>query len=175
MKVYINCILHPIKTLGPGKRVGIWFQGCDIKCKGCMSKHTWELKDEFLTTTDKVLRKVKESGLDKVTISGGEPFQQANALKNILEGLKELGIEDIIIYSGMKKEQILKKYKWIKDLCSLLISEPFVEDKPSNMIWKGSENQQATIFKNESYYKNWLNKEKDKKVQIIGNLIVGIM
>lgn len=175
MKVYINCVLYPVKTLGPGDRVGIWFQGCDIKCKGCMSKHTWKINNEFLTTTGEVLKEVKESGLNKVTISGGEPFQQADALKEILKGLKEIGIEDVIVYSGMKKEQILKNHKWIKDLCSLLISEPFIESKPSKMIWKGSENQQATVFKNKNYYEDWLNKEKDKKVQIIGNLIVGIM
>lgn len=175
MKVYINCVLHPVKTLGSGERVGIWFQGCDIGCKGCMSTHTWEINEKYKTDTNSIINKVLSYKSDKITISGGEPFQQADALKEILKGLKENGIEDIIVYSGMKKEQIFKNYKWIKDLCSLLISEPFVESKPSNMIWKGSENQQATVFKNESYYENWLNKEKDKKVQIIGNLIVGIM
>jgi len=25
----------PISTLGPGLRLGVWMQGCSIRCKGC--------------------------------------------------------------------------------------------------------------------------------------------
>lgn len=175
MKAYINSILYPVKTLGPGERVGVWFQGCSIKCRGCMSKHTWEKKDIYLRDLDSILNEILSHKSGKITISGGEPFQQPEALKYLLERLNEKNIEDIIVYSGMENKKIFKNYKWIKDLCGVLITEPFLENYPSDKIYKGSENQKAFVFKNKSYYKKWLNKKKDKKLQIIGNSIVGIL
>jgi len=173
MNIYINSILFPIKTLGPGNRIGIWFQGCSIRCKGCMSKHTWEKEEKYLINIKNILEKIKDSGLKRITISGGEPFEQPEELKELLIEIKKLGIEDTIIYSGLKKENILKNFPWIKELCGLLISEPFEENKPSNFAYKGSENQIATVFKNVKSYQKFL-KEKRKKIQVIGNTIIGI-
>lgn len=34
--------LHfPVTALGPGERLGIWFQGCSLGCQGCISPDTW--------------------------------------------------------------------------------------------------------------------------------------
>ena len=30
----------PVTTLGPGNRIGIWVQGCTIRCPGCVSADT---------------------------------------------------------------------------------------------------------------------------------------
>ncbi|MCT5046402.1 radical SAM protein, partial [Pseudomonas aeruginosa] len=27
--------------MGTGRRLGIWFQGCSIRCPGCISADTW--------------------------------------------------------------------------------------------------------------------------------------
>ena len=35
--LYIDRIHYPVYTLGPGKRIGIWFSGCSKKCYGCIS------------------------------------------------------------------------------------------------------------------------------------------
>jgi len=174
MKIYINSILYPIKTLGPRERIGIWFQGCSIGCKGCMSKHTWETDDKYLTTTNEILKEIKKAELKRITISGGEPFQQPKALKDILEKIKKLGITDIIVYSGMPKTKILKEYPWIQNLCGLLISEPFMESQKTELAWKGSDNQIATVFNNKNLYQKFLKEKKNKKLQIIENTIIGI-
>ena len=41
MMLYLSRIHFPVTTLGPGRRIGIWFQGCSIRCKGCVSADTW--------------------------------------------------------------------------------------------------------------------------------------
>ena len=43
--------LFPVTTLGPGRRLGIWFQGCSIRCRGCISVDTWP-PGEPATATD---------------------------------------------------------------------------------------------------------------------------
>ena len=41
MKIAINKAHFPVTVLGPGRRIGIWLQGCSIHCKGCVSQDTW--------------------------------------------------------------------------------------------------------------------------------------
>lgn len=41
MMLYLSRIHFPVTTLGPGNRIGIWFQGCSIQCQGCVSVDTW--------------------------------------------------------------------------------------------------------------------------------------
>ena len=80
MKIALSRIHYPVRTLGPGARIGVWFQGCAIRCPGCVSMDTWAV-GQHVTTLDEV----KEGLLpflasDGVTISGGEPFDQPEAL-----------------------------------------------------------------------------------------------
>ena len=35
--MFVERILCPIVTLGPGRRLVIWTKGCSKKCKGCIS------------------------------------------------------------------------------------------------------------------------------------------
>ncbi len=37
----LNRILHPVYNLGEGKRIGIWVQGCSLKCPNCISPDLW--------------------------------------------------------------------------------------------------------------------------------------
>jgi anaerobic ribonucleoside-triphosphate reductase activating protein len=67
----------PVTTLGPGRRVGVWLQGCSIRCQGCISVDTW-IKDRGITTVDEVVTALQLwlSRADGITVSGGEPFDQ---------------------------------------------------------------------------------------------------
>ncbi len=77
MMLNLSRIHFPVTTLGPGNRIGIWFQGCSIRCKGCISVDTWGMKkgsvsvDEIISVIDPWLDMA-----DGITISGGEPFDQ---------------------------------------------------------------------------------------------------
>ncbi len=41
MELSLSRVHFPVTTLGPGRRLGIWFQGCSIRCPGCISADTW--------------------------------------------------------------------------------------------------------------------------------------
>lgn len=75
-ELLVNIIHYPVYTLGPGKRVGIWLQGCSIRCKGCMSSHTWEFDKNRAIKIEQVTNILKSFGCKRLTISGGEPFDQ---------------------------------------------------------------------------------------------------
>lgn len=73
----ISRVHFPVTTLGPGKRIGVWFQGCGIQCPGCISKDTWARKPAN-TTVSEVLEICSEHrrDADGLTITGGEPLEQ---------------------------------------------------------------------------------------------------
>ena len=39
--IYLNKAHYPVTTLGPGRRIGLWLQGCTLACPGCVSRDTW--------------------------------------------------------------------------------------------------------------------------------------
>ena len=169
MEVFINLIHFPVYTLGVGKRIGLWFQGCSIRCKGCMSKYTWDFDEKYKTNVEDVLKEIFSFNVKKITISGGEPFDQSEALEYILKKLKENNFDDILVYTGYEYDELTKKYKNILDYIDVLIAGRFIEGLESNYIWKGSENQKMYIFnkKLEKIYNDYKKKKKDKRLQIV--------
>ena len=97
--MYIARILYPVRVLGPGERIGIWFAGCKHKCKGCCNPELWEFNKKYYTSIDVVMHLInrisKEYSVNGVTISGGDPFEQPDALRILLDNLKTI-TNDII-------------------------------------------------------------------------------
>ena len=149
MRLYLNRLHYPVTTLGPGRRVGVWLQGCTLRCPGCVSVDTWA-PERGETTMDAVLESVAPwlVEADGVTISGGEPFQQPHALEALLHGLRNLvgGEKDILVYSGYAWEQIAPRVTSWEGLADALISEPFRAEAGQSLVWRGSDNQRMHLL-----------------------------
>ena len=169
MDILVNLIHYPVYTLGVGKRIGVWFQGCSIRCKGCMSKYTWEFDKRYEKNLNDVLKEILSYPSKKITISGGEPFDQPEALEYLLKKLKLNGFKDILVYTGYEYEEIKDKYKNILKYIDVLISGRFLEGLETEYIWKGSDNQKMYIFnkKLEKIYNKYKKKKKDRQLQIV--------
>jgi len=171
--VLINLIYAPVLTLGPDIRVGVWFQGCSIRCKGCISKHTWEFDKKYKKTIAQVIDQINYYSeiynTKSITISGGEPFDQNSSLYILLKKLKELKFNDILLYSGYKFNYLQKNYGDILKYIDVLIDGPFIESQKTNKIYKGSNNQRMYIL-NKSLspiYQEYKKQLKNKKLQLI--------
>ena len=105
MKVYINSIKFNRSLVdGPGVRTVVFFQGCDLHCKGCQNPSTWEMKNGTEMTTDELVTILKKEVVNKkVTFSGGEPLMQVDALIDVVKNLKSF---DIAVYTGHKFEDV---------------------------------------------------------------------
>lgn len=97
----LSRIHFPVTTLGPGRRLGIWFQGCSIRCEGCISGDTWRFRNGDIHPQD-IVRSISAwlDECDGVTISGGEPFDQATQLRSLLEEIKSRRPTNVLVYSG---------------------------------------------------------------------------
>jgi len=128
---------------GPGQRVVIWLQGCNIGCSGCYNTDLWSDKVKSLYSPHKLFNEVMELVDDEtqgITISGGEPTQQ-----NLIDFLKLVNEThlDVIMFTGRYYEDIIESHKDMLSMVDLLIAGPYIESK--NLGLKpllGSANQQ---------------------------------
>jgi anaerobic ribonucleoside-triphosphate reductase activating protein len=154
MKISINKAHFPVSVLGPGKRIGIWLQGCSIGCKNCVSQDTWERdpgRDMSVAQLLAWCRKTAANGFDGVTISGGEPFDQPQALAALLDGLIKWRTHskldfDILSYSGYPLATLKKQHAGILARLDALIPEPYIDAKPLTHVWRGSANQSLELL-----------------------------
>lgn len=145
----LNKAHWPVTVLGPGRRIGLWVQGCSIHCPGCVSQDTWPKDPARAIAVPELIawcRKVTAGTFDGVTISGGEPFEQPAGLAALLEALvawrRERHLDfDILCYSGLPLKTLQRKHPKPLALLDAVIPEPYVNDLPQGNVWRGSRNQ----------------------------------
>jgi anaerobic ribonucleoside-triphosphate reductase activating protein len=145
----LNKAHWPVTVLGPGRRIGLWVQGCTIGCKGCVSQDTWPQDPTKAIAVRELIawcKQVAGSALDGVTISGGEPFEQPEGLRALLAGLRawrqsaDLDF-DILCYSGYPLATLERRHAATLALLDAVIPEPYADRLPQGLVWRGSANQ----------------------------------
>ena len=145
----LNKAHWPVTVLGPGRRIGLWVQGCTIGCRNCVSQDTWPRDPQKRIAVSKLLdwcRGIAKDALDGITISGGEPFEQPVGLRALLDGLGQWRNDakldfDILCYSGYSLAKLQRNHASLLALLDAIIPEPYVEGKPLTHLWRGSGNQ----------------------------------
>lgn len=135
---------------GPGIRMVLWTQGCLHQCPGCHNPHTHDLKGGKLYDVDTIISEMRESRLQSgLTLSGGEPFLQAEALLPIVKAAKQMHL-NIWAYSGFTYEELWNdpvKKKLLMEL-DVLVDGKFIQDqKDHRLVFKGSKNQRIIDVK----------------------------
>ena len=168
MEIEISRLHFHVTTLGPGKRIGIWFQGCSIHCEGCISVDTWQFGINSVALEDvKMLLKRWLPESDGITISGGEPFDQEDALFELLQFVKPHE-KSILVYSGYSFQQLKTKKAICNGWIDVLISEPFDYKQPQTKALMGSNNQQMHLLTDlgKRDFKSYLKQSPEKKLDV---------
>ncbi|MEW6620461.1 MAG: 4Fe-4S single cluster domain-containing protein [bacterium] len=149
---------------GPGNRFVIWVQGCSLMCPGCRNKEFLPQEPKHLIDIQKLADLIiKTTDIEGVTYSGGEPFDQAEALYHLSIVLKEHGLS-IVSYSGYTYNELRgKNDKYVNLLLSqldILIDGRYEKDNPKTLLWRGSSNQKVYFFNNRyASYNDLVDKE----------------
>lgn len=149
MNILLNKAHFPVTVLGPGRRIGLWLQGCSIRCKDCVSQDTWPADASRAMPVPALVdwcKRVAQDGFDGVTLSGGEPFDQPRPLAALLAQLAAwrtaAGLDfDILCYSGYPLKTLQKKHAPLLAQLDALIPEPYAAGRPLGGLWRGSDNQ----------------------------------
>jgi anaerobic ribonucleoside-triphosphate reductase activating protein len=147
MRIRINRAHYPVTVLGPGRRAGLWVQGCGIGCDGCVARDTWADDPATEVEVDAVVDWCRSlpGPVDGVTISGGEPFDQPEALHELLVRLHEWRAGrpiDLLCYSGRGLPVLRARFAAQLSLLDALIPGRFVAAQAPGRKWRGSDNQE---------------------------------
>ncbi len=93
---------------GPGVRFVVFAQGCRHRCPGCHNPQTHPFGGGTLMEPDEILALMaKNPLLDGLTLSGGDPFEQAPAFASLAEKAKRAGWH-VMTYTGYTWEELLQ-------------------------------------------------------------------
>ncbi len=157
--MYIDRLLFPIHTLGPGNRLVIWTRGCKRHCPGCANPELWDTAGaknispaDLFQITANIHR---ETPADGITISGGDPFDQLPQLLEYLELCRTLrpAVDDILVYTGADFDILSQSLdpetlRRIHSNIDVLIDGPYIEEQNfSDLVLRGSANQRILFFR----------------------------
>ena len=133
-------------------------QGCELKCKYCQNRDTWNTHSGTIYSANDILEKilryknyiVPNGG---VTISGGEPLLQPKFLIELFTKLKEHNIHTCIDTSGMF--DLNKDLKTLIDLTDLFLLDIKCIDDRKCIDLTGHSNKKELAF---AKYLNKINK-----------------
>lgn len=147
MKISYNTIMrNPSLCDGTGYRTVVFLQGCDLHCKNCQNKDTWDISKGHLVETRELADLIREQSFNKqITISGGEPLMQKDAVLELIELLPDY---DICLYTGHDISEVPQA---ILDKIHYLKYGRFIDElKTSMMPFVGSSNQVFMEVKHET-------------------------
>lgn len=148
MRVRIAGIESESFVDGPGIRFSIFTQGCKHNCLECQNPQTHDFNGGHFITIAEILDMIGENPLlDGVTLSGGDPMEQAEVLVPLAREVKERGL-NLVIYTGYTYEQIMAQREvypamWeLMTFADILVDGPFVLSlRCLNLKFRGSKNQ----------------------------------
>jgi anaerobic ribonucleoside-triphosphate reductase activating protein len=150
MDIAIAKVHFPVRSLGYGARIGIWVQGCSIHCRGCIVPETWVAGSEHRVRVEDLLDAIAHwlPRSDGITISGGEPFDQPEALHEIVAALRSRTSGDILVYSGYPQARLRRHYEGTLQLIDAVVAGPFRAGEPDARPFIGSANQELMLLSN---------------------------
>lgn len=127
---------------GEGIRTVIWFQGCNHNCYNCHNPQTHSFQNNILMSADNIVNfYLKQKLQSGITLSGGDPFFQAEELLSLLKKLKEHDI-NIWVYTGFTYEYLLKEYKEHLQYIDVLVDGLYIDKlRDISLAFRGSSNQ----------------------------------
>jgi anaerobic ribonucleoside-triphosphate reductase activating protein len=142
VRLFLSRLHFPVTALGFGRRVGVWFQGCSIRCRGCISLDTWA-PARGVTSVGAVIDAVQPwlAEADGLTVTGGEPFDQPAALEVLLKEIRPRLAGDVLVFSGHPFERLGPLLRRMEGLVDAIVTDPFDAQAPQTLALRGSDNQ----------------------------------
>lgn len=144
----VHAVLRRSRANGPGTRFVVWVQGCTLACPGCFNPATHptgpsEVVDVETLAGD-IAREATAGGIEGLTISGGEPFEQPDALLALVREVRGRapGLS-ILVFSGFARAEIERSERGRAVLAAIdvLVDGRYVERRRVASGLRGSANQ----------------------------------
>ena len=101
--IRVHAIEPRSRANGPGARFVVWLQGCTLGCAGCFNPAT-HVAGGTAMSVEELMAQVPPAA-DGLSLSGGEPLQQASAIVPLLDAARARGLSTLA-FSGYTREEI---------------------------------------------------------------------
>ncbi len=132
---------------GPGIRFAIFTQGCKHGCPGCHNPEAQPFEGGRELALDEIKQKIEDNPLlAGITLTGGEPFEQAVPLLELARWARARGL-NVWAYSGYVWEELSagipsEAARELLTAVDVLVDGRFVAAEASYTLkWRGSANQ----------------------------------
>jgi anaerobic ribonucleoside-triphosphate reductase activating protein len=142
---------------GPGTHFTIWVQGCTLNCPGCFNPNTHNPEGGYLKNVSSIIQEITDllhKGLIRgVTLTGGEPLQQMDAINHLVRNIKNLGNVGIILLTGYttKELNMLYGFSELKKFFDVIITGRYKQSLKLQEAIQGSSNKELLFLS--SFYK----------------------
>ena len=138
---------------GPGKRLLLYLKGCSLHCDGCINPHLWPFEGGTLIATKELLEICEKERVCGITLHGGEPLDQADALLDFVQSAKRKALT-VILFTGYTKKELHNAQVTVWNISDLVVAGRFQKDKRNvNLQFRGSTNQR--IYKHKGPYRDY--------------------
>ncbi len=130
------------ELLGPYRRFVIWVHGCCFDCEGCLAENTKNGAYTEMSVAE-LAERILSCDVEGITISGGEPFLQAEALSELIVKIRRVRDTGVIIYSGFTQEELQENTACRKllNMTDILIDGRYIKELDDGRAYIGSSNQ----------------------------------
>ena len=149
--INVHSIIPLSRINGPGKRMVVFFQGCNNKCAGCFNPETHPFIRIAEHSPGTIFSNFYRPGIEGLTVSGGDPFYQRRGLLLLLKSAKDDYGLSTVVYTGFTYEQLAASTlcRAIFRYTDVLIDGRFDETKREpTMLSRGSTNQRFHFMSN---------------------------
>lgn len=148
--IRINSYIPLTNVEGVGTRFAIWVQGCSIHCEGCANSSMWDFDGGTKYNIEDFINIIKSYSdkIEGITWLGGEPVEQIEAVTEISQAVKELGLS-VILFTGYNYSELKDKkdFQELIKYVDILIDGRFEYEKTDySRAWVGSSNQNYYFF-----------------------------
>ncbi|MBQ2957727.1 MAG: anaerobic ribonucleoside-triphosphate reductase activating protein [Clostridia bacterium] len=154
MKIRLAGTVNDSIVDGKGFRYTVFTQGCPHRCEGCHNPETHDFAGGYDGDTEEIIAEFsKNILLSGITLSGGEPFCQAEACCELAKRAKKIGL-NVWAYTGYTFEQLTDGFGAHPEWKSLLENVDVLADgrfvlalRSLECKWRGSTNQRLIDVK----------------------------
>ncbi len=148
----LHAIMDHSRANGPGNRAVIWFQGCTLACPGCFNPASHSRQPRLSVSVEAVTERIAaiQETIEGVTISGGEPFQQPEALLRLVRALRARTSLSVIVFTGysLSEARSAPHGEGILRNVDVVIAGPYIKELHTAEGLRGSSNQTVHLVTN---------------------------
>lgn len=148
MKLRVHAIDPRSRANGPGVRFVVWLQGCTLGCPGCFNPGTHDAAGGREITVEELTAQIATTrDIEGISLSGGEPLQQAEGAAALLDAARALGLSTLA-FSGYALDEIraLPHGIAVLDRLDVLIDGRYVAGERLATGLRGSANQRIHLL-----------------------------